>query len=1370
MARIPFGTTWWGKKWLDSLTLLDYENRLPRGRSYFSTGHVLSSEFDPKELLFTAKVQGSQLRPYTVKIRFPRVDREAAARFTDLVAKDPEFISSLVDDRLEPRVADVAEAAGLRLFPESWREFGLTCTCPDFAVPCKHIAAAFLAIVREIDADPLKVLSFQGFDLKKALKERGVDLERAEGFELPDARSLLRWKAKPEEAVAPKQGGAKDAETAFSAVPLYLVKPLSASLLKLLPEETALFPGGRDWLKKVWNRISKRASNAWSLRGSHTNVWDRIDKGPLGSWGPVVPRVQMFDDSLDFVRPYSEGMTPRPLSEKRASGWLFDAMLELGNEEARNHSVGLSVWYQLITIALALMKNGAVVPVLVRHPEAEKPACTLVWEPALAADSVRSVVLEGAAALESLGVRLITLPENEESTPEGRFLAILTVLITAFADHMQAVDAAARGKLVTGLFGDRYRCLEEGACDSEIHTLSRYLRPLSFYQLPTDWVPVVVVRSRNRETLQLNLGILPAKHEAGEKPILLKTILTDPEYERDRYAVIAGFQMLTSACPELAEVLKSQGKPFSMVPEDLKPFLFEARPALELLGAQVLLPKRLRKIFRPQLTAEISGTAKSSAGRFLTKEMLADFSWKVSIGSRELTEAEALQLFEKKGEIVQLDDEYVWLDPAEIEAIEKRLKQKRKPGYLERLRGALTGEIEGAGVQVSGDIMEKLREISREKEIPVPDDIRAELRPYQKRGYSWLMKNFRLGLGSLIADDMGLGKTLQVITALDELKHEGELKTGKVIAVVPATLLTNWVREIRKFAPNLTAEIYHGSDRKLGDPDKRPDVLLTTYGTLRRDSEQLSKLPWRVMVMDEAQAVKNTGTGAYAAASSFPADRVIAMTGTPVENRLMEYWSIFSIVQPGLLGTASDFRENFSVPIENEHDPRAAEAFRKLVAPFMLRRMKTDKAIISDLPDCIVQDVMTTLLPEQAYLYQEALTRNLDAISRAEANSRDKQVKRRALVLKLITELKQICNSPSQYNKQWSETPDSAKAETLFELLDECRENGRKVLVFTQYREMGELLQGWIAKKTGRKPEFLHGGVSVARRAVMVDDFQNNPDSHILLVSLKAGGTGLNLTAASVVIHYDLWWNPAVESQASDRAWRIGQQRDVLVYRFVTEGTFEERINEMLTEKRRITGSRRVERRELGGRYEHERTARALQSVLADSGTVSGAKENLMKTLKTAAACAALMMTLAGASAQAFAAGTSSQALGECLYRNATPDQKTQLIQWAYVTIGKTDAAKSVQAIPQAKTQAVTQKMKSTLTTLLLHSCPKEAAQVLLTDPKNGSIDAMETVTSLMLREKVRNQVGNVLDLQSAGGAASKAGELLKDVGSFFGK
>lgn len=1171
MARIPFGTTWWGKKWLDSLTLLDYENRLPRGRSYFSTGHVLSSEFDPKELLFTAKVQGSQLRPYTVKIRFPRVDREAAARFTDLVAKDPEFISSLVDDRLDPRVADVAEAAGLRLFPESWREFGLTCTCPDFAVPCKHIAAAFLAIVREIDADPLKVLSFQGFDLKKALKERGVDLERAEGFELPDARSLLRWKAKPEEAVAPKQGGAKDAETAFSAVPLYLVKPLSASLLKLLPEETALFPGGRDWLKKVWNRISKRASNAWSLRGSHTNVWDRIDKGPLGSWGPVVPKVQMFDDSLDFVRPYSEGMTPRPLSEKRASGWLFDAMLELGNEEARNHSVGLSVWYQLITIALALMKNGAVVPVLVRHPEAEKPACTLVWEPALAADSVRSVVLEGAAALESLGVRLITLPENEESTPEGRFLAILTVLITAFADHMQAVDAAARGKLVTGLFGDRYRCLEEGACDSEIHTLSRYLRPLSFYQLPTDWVPVVVVRSRNRETLQLNLGILPAKHEAGEKPILLKTILTDPEYERDRYAVIAGFQMLTSACPELAEVLKSQGKPFSMVPEDLKPFLFEARPALELLGAQVLLPKRLRKIFRPQLTAEISGTVKSSAGRFLTKEMLADFSWKVSIGSRELTEAEALQLFEKKGEIVQLDDEYVWLDPAEIEAIEKRLKQKRKPGYLERLRGALTGEIEGAGVQVSGDIMEKLREISREKEIPVPDDIRAELRPYQKRGYSWLMKNFRLGLGSLIADDMGLGKTLQVITALDELKREGELKTGKVIAVVPATLLTNWVREIRKFAPNLTAEIYHGSDRKLGDPDKRPDVLLTTYGTLRRDSEQLSKLSWRVMVMDEAQAVKNTGTGAYAAASSFPADRVIAMTGTPVENRLMEYWSIFSIVQPGLLGTASDFRENFSVPIENEHDPRAAEAFRKLVAPFMLRRMKTDKAIISDLPDCIVQDVMTTLLPEQAYLYQETLTRNLDAISRAEANSRDKQVKRRALVLKLITELKQICNSPSQYNKQWSETPDSAKAETLFELLDECRENGRKVLVFTQYREMGELLQGWIAKKTGRKPEFLHGGVSVARRAVMVDDFQNNPDSHILLVSLKVGGTGLNLTAASVVIHYDLWWNPAVESQASDRAWRIGQQRDVLVYRFVTEGTFEERINEMLTEKRRIT-------------------------------------------------------------------------------------------------------------------------------------------------------------------------------------------------------
>ena len=1172
MARIPVGTTWWGKKWLDSLTGLDWENRLPRGRSYFNAGRVRSVEFDPEERVFSARVQGSRVRPYLVQLGFEPLDSRSSARFVDEIAKDPEMISAIVDEHLDPKLAELAEKCGLELFPRSWREFSMHCTCPDFAVPCKHIAAVYYEIVRPIDGDPLKVFLFRGLDLKAELKKRGVNLDNAGTIALPTPGSLLAWEANPEEKPEPVAPGQEPA-AAFSGVSLYQVTPLSDSLLKLLPEETELFPGGRNWLRKVWNRIAKKAGGVLSDRGSRTGAWTKIDRGPLGSYGPVIPRVGLFNDVFDFVRPTQEGRAPQPLCEKRASGWLFDALLELGSEEARDHSAGLAAWYEIVTSALVLMKNGAVVPVLMQHGAAagSKAACTIVWEPALASRSVRRVVLEGAAALESLGLRLLDPPEGMKATPEGRYLVLLSTAITAFADHLQAVDALSREKLVTGLFGDRYRCLECGACDSEIHSLSRYLRPVSFYQLPTKWTPVVAVRSRGRDEITLNLGIVPEKREKGARPVLLRRLLSDPEYEKDRYAVIAGFKMLAAACPELEAVLGSGGKPAGIDSLGLKSFLFEARPALELLGAEVMLPKKLRRIFRPKLAASISGTSKSSASRFLTKEMLSEFKWSVMVGDRELTESEVRQLFSHKGEVLQLEDEYVWLDPAEIEAMEKRLSAKRKPGYLERLRGALTGEIEGATVRVSGDILERLREISRESAAPVPSDLRATLRPYQERGYSWLLKNYRLGLGSLIADDMGLGKTIQVIAALDEIKREGDLAKGKVLAAVPATLLTNWVREIRKFAPSLTVAIYHGPERRLEPGEGRPDILLTTYGTLRRDIELLSREKWRVFVMDEAQAVKNSDTGTYAAAASFPADRVIAMTGTPVENRLMEYWSIFSIVQPGLLGTAADFRANFALPIENEHDPKAADAFRKLVSPFMLRRLKTDRSIIGDLPDCIVQDVMTTLLPAQVELYKESLARNLSAIEGAEGDRKDGKIRRRALVLKLITELKQICNSPSQFNKTWTETPDSAKAETLFELLGECRENGRKALVFTQYREMGERLQAWIASRTGRKPEFLHGGVSVARRAQMVDDFQTNPDTRVLIVSLKAGGTGLNLTAASVVIHYDLWWNPAVESQASDRAWRIGQQRDVVVYRFVTEGTFEERINEMLTEKRRIT-------------------------------------------------------------------------------------------------------------------------------------------------------------------------------------------------------
>jgi len=298
---------------------------------------------------------------------------------------------------------------------------------------------------------------------------------------------------------------------------------------------------------------------------------------------------------------------------------------------------------------------------------------------------------------------------------------------------------------------------------------------------------------------------------------------------------------------------------------------------------------------------------------------------------------------------------------------------------------------------------------------------------------------------------------------------------------------------------------------------------------------------------------------------------VIAMTGTPVENSLSEFWSIMSVVQPNVLGSRTDFGKIFAKPIESDHDQATAAAFRRLTSPFMLRRLKTDRSIISDLPEKITMDRFSHLKAEQAALYKATLERALEEIKKAdEEEGEGGGIKRQGAVLKLITALKQICNSPSQFEKTMTDAPDSDKGEMLLDILAECRRADRKVLIFTQYREMGERLQRWIEVNTGRRPEFLHGGVTPKARTEMVDRFQTDRTRRELIVSIKAGGTGLNITAASAVIHYDLWWNPAVEAQATDRAFRIGQKRDVLVYRFVTAGTFEEKINKLLEEKKNL--------------------------------------------------------------------------------------------------------------------------------------------------------------------------------------------------------
>lgn len=442
-----------------------------------------------------------------------------------------------------------------------------------------------------------------------------------------------------------------------------------------------------------------------------------------------------------------------------------------------------------------------------------------------------------------------------------------------------------------------------------------------------------------------------------------------------------------------------------------------------------------------------------------------------------------------------------------------------------------------------------------------PDQFVGALRQYQRRGLAWMRSLARAGLGGCLADDMGLGKTATTLAHLVG-------RPGPHLVICPLSVVHNWEDEARRFTPTLQVRVHHGAGRTGLEPRSltTDDLVLTTYGLITRDHD-LHTIEWSTVVFDEAQMIKNPATRAARSARRLQARQKLALTGTPVENRLAELWSILDTVNPGLLGTQSAFRERFSAPIERSGDDAAVERLRRITRPFVLRRTKDDRSLIPELPDKIEQIAYATLTDEQRVLYNEVVEQLLGDAARLSG------IERRGNVLAAITRLKQICNHPAQALGDGTPLPGrSGKLLRFDQLVADLREIGERALVFTQFREMGALLQQHLSSAHGLDIEFLHGGLARGRRAAIVDAFQHSADQPLLIISLRAGGTGLNLTGASQVIHYDRWWNPAVEDQATDRAWRIGQDRVVNVHKLVCRHTIEERIGQVLDDKRELAG------------------------------------------------------------------------------------------------------------------------------------------------------------------------------------------------------
>lgn len=452
------------------------------------------------------------------------------------------------------------------------------------------------------------------------------------------------------------------------------------------------------------------------------------------------------------------------------------------------------------------------------------------------------------------------------------------------------------------------------------------------------------------------------------------------------------------------------------------------------------------------------------------------------------------------------------------------------------------------------------RLVNETKVYDVPVSLKGELRPYQKIGYSWLVQNITFKFGCILADDMGLGKTIQMLSAILYFKEKSGFDKKPSLVIVPPTLISNWENEINKFTPELSYYVYHGSGRRYPVDDY--DVILTSYGVVRLDLDLFMDDDWLVCVIDEAQNIKNPNTEQTRAIKSIKASANVALTGTPIENRLMDYWSIFDFANKGYLSSQDDFKRRYVVPIEKLEDSETLENLREIARPFVMRRLKSDGDIRKELPEKFVNDIYCSLSKKQIKLYNAIL----DEIFFDVENS--KGIQRKGIILKILTALKQCCNHPAQFldikNPKISE---SGKMELLVDVLGNIMDNGEKVIIFTQYVEMGKIIQDLISKKFKTEVLFLHGSLSLKEKARLIDTFQENPDYKIFVATLKTGGTGLNLTAAQNVIHYDLWWNPAVENQATDRVHRIGQEKDVMVYRFITKGTLEETIDEISKHK-----------------------------------------------------------------------------------------------------------------------------------------------------------------------------------------------------------
>lgn len=870
--------------------------------------------------------------------------------------------------------------------------------------------------------------------------------------------------------------------------------------------------------------------------------------------------------------------------------------------ELTQNSASVVAWSLASKLALELAARGCMVPMLVMH----EGSAAARWCMALGAadDKERVAVLLRAfpVAAHAAPVRSANGESTAADVNVWRPESLLRFFLDFTADQLvrqssaKSAPAAERRteestrapwpeRWLQALTGDAAGFEPQSLPERQIAAdLQRWALPVLGEGRGASHVSFELSLPEIDEEFRLTFWLQAAQDESvrlaaadvfGNPQLVTQRLHSEPRKAQEQF--LQELAIAARSFPPIAEALRNpRPEGMSLNAKQAWEFIADATQPLRQAGMTVRLPPELwpERQQRPRMRMYIGKMPASRPG-------MLSFQWQAELAGEVLNKADLQALGDRKAPLVHYHGQWVVVDPAELaHAIRLLAKGGGELSMAAALSVVLTETLQHDDsslrieVSASGDLQQMVNELRRQDiaaEVQAPDSFKGQLRPYQQRGLSWLAQLARLKFGACLADDMGLGKTVQLLAYLLHRRAVAPEDMRPVLLVCPTSVLGNWERERSRFAPDLPVKHHYGAERARTAGEfsslESGTLVITSYGLLRRDAAWLRDVEWSAAILDEAQHIKNARSATARAARSLRATHRIAMTGTPMENRLDELWSISEFLNPGLLGSLEGFRREVAMPIERYGRDDIAAKLRKVIAPFLLRRLKTDSQIIQDLPEKMEMKVFCSLTREQAALYQSVLDQSLAEIADADG------IQRRGRVLALITALKQICNHPAHYlREQGPLNGRSGKLDRLCEMMEEVLAGGDRALVFTQYREMGERLARRLAQLAGAPVPFLHGGVARATREQMVQRFQSAQSAgkapRIFVISLKAGGTGLNLTAANHVFHFDRWWNPAVEDQATDRAFRIGQQRAVQVHKLLCAGTIEEKVDRLLESKR----------------------------------------------------------------------------------------------------------------------------------------------------------------------------------------------------------